>query len=113
MSTAAAKRRTTATERKESQGGPGRRWGGGPSPSEGQQWPLARGLSLGVVSTDRWNHGTEALCAETELNECRSWRELRAAGWGVEGVWAQGGAERTGLQSSGSRSDPRRPHLGC
>ena len=54
-----------------------------------------------------------ALCAETELNECRSWRELRAAGWGVEGVRAQGRAERTGLRSSGSRSDPRRLHLGC
>lgn len=67
--------------------------GGGPSLSEGQQWPLAWGLSLGVVDTDRWTHGTEALCAETEWNECRNWRELRAAGWGVEGVRAQGGAE--------------------
>lgn len=73
--------------------------GGGAITVQGQQWPLARGLSLGVVSTDSWNHGTEALCAETERNECRSWRELRAAGRGVEGVWAQGGAE--GGQVSG------------
>lgn len=85
--------------------------GGGLSLSEGQQWPLAWGLSLGVVDTDRWTHGTEALCAEMEQNKCRSWRELRAAGWGVEGVRAQGGAE--GGQVFIIREQPRRPRLVC
>ena len=54
MSTVAAKRKTTAMERKESQGGLGRRRLGTITYHlRGQQWSLAWGLSLGVVGTDR------------------------------------------------------------
>ena len=47
MSTAAAKRRTTATERKESQGGPGRRWGGGTVTIRGTTVALGSGTQPG------------------------------------------------------------------
>ena len=61
--------------------------GGGLSLSEGQQWPLAWGLSLGVVDTDRWTHGTEALCAESERNEFREDRSSLSGSNRGDPVW--------------------------